>query len=71
MSEPKTWDVSMRGNRGTLQITVPIAVARALVAKGYDRAVLSLTEEGLLYKPYASEHQRRTSRSDSVELPFG
>ena len=61
------WDVSLKpagGTGGRIHIWVPMAVSRALVDAGFNRATLRVTPAGLLLIPYKSDNKKA-----QVELP--
>lgn len=57
MATEHEWDVGLRvANRsGTMEVTIPKPVARSLVERGYTRARITVTEEGILVAPYKGE----------------
>lgn len=64
------WDVSLSRiskDSGTIQVALPAIVARALLEKGYNRAEVTVTEDGILIMPYKSEGPKKDS---SIDLPF-
>lgn len=65
------WDVAItrtspRGN--TMQIAIPAAVGRSLLERGFNRATLTLTEEGILLVPFRSESVH-SGYGGKVDLP--
>jgi len=54
------------------RVTIPAPLAQAFFDKGYDRATLTLTDEGVLLKPYKSEEGAYDGRNtvELVTLPW-
>lgn len=55
--------------KGRVGLTMPAAIGRALIAKGYNRATVTLTDEGILLRPYVAEKNGRAGRQSDVALP--
>lgn len=73
MSE-RSWEVTFRaqGNRtDAMTVSVPAPIARALKEQGLWKAVLTISENGLLYKPFRADRpgRGRARESEKIELP--
>ncbi|RDI73332.1 hypothetical protein Gocc_2932 [Gaiella occulta] len=65
------WDVAMtpRKKGGPVQVVIPAPIARSLGERGYNRARVRLTGEGILYIPYRRDGVAESLRSRKVDLP--
>jgi hypothetical protein len=66
----KEWDVSLIGKnqQGTIAVAFPMVVSRALTSAGYNRAVVTVTDDGILVRPYVSS-RKSSRRGEEVQLP--
>jgi hypothetical protein len=62
------YDIALTGAPAFVQCRFPSVLARALAERGYNRATLTVTEEGLLLKPYRSDSPT-ASTPTIAELP--
>lgn len=64
------WDISItrQNKNGVRQISLPVSVSRALNDKGFNRAILRLTSDGILIVPYVG--RKKTPQKATVVLPF-
>lgn len=50
---PDSYDAGIyRHTKGAHMLVIPAPLARALTARGYTRATITVTPEGLLVRPY-------------------
>ena len=66
------WDLSLTRNKRSgkaFQVTIPVAIARELMARGYNRTKLRITPEGLLFTPYHSDDITDSRNASGVTLP--
>ncbi|MDQ3024021.1 MAG: hypothetical protein M3R04_06530 [bacterium] len=79
MNENKTvvggkeeWDVSItrpRKNGNSMQVVIPASIGVVLQERGFYRAKLTITEEGLLICPYKASPIGKGGKTKRVELP--
>jgi len=65
------WDTKLGNTRGKpnlSRVIFPVAISKTLVEREYDRVIITITEEGLLLKPYKSDLSSNY-RLDTAELP--
>lgn len=63
----KTWDIALspQANKpGQMIVRMPTELARALINQGYNRATVTLTDDGILLTPY-----QRVRDPGPLELP--
>lgn len=49
----RAWDVALNARKeGNVQVVIPAAIGQTLIERGYNRARLTVTEEGILLVPY-------------------
>lgn len=69
--DKQEWDVSVTQAKSSeiANTVVPAAIARALRAEGMNRARVTVTKDGILYRPYKGV-STRAARKLTVSLPF-
>ncbi len=68
----RTWDRAVTDDRlgHMCRISLPRPIATAMAAKGFNRVLVKLTDEGILLQPYAAETSRRgNDGKEVVDLP--
>ena len=61
------WDVALSGKAvGNVIVSIPTAIGRPLIERGYKRARLTVTEDGILLAPYKGG---KAPASTAVDLP--
>lgn len=66
----RTFDAALSRNgnsQNSMQLSIPGVLGASLIERGYNRATIEVTAEGLLVKPYHSETKTRTA--EKIELP--
>jgi hypothetical protein len=70
----QSWDTALSrrsqnpgGRQWLVQMVFPADLSRSLLKAGYNRARLTVTEEGILLLPYRGEGQQRLAQADLPE----
>ena len=51
------------------RVIFPAAISKVLIDRGYDRVIITVTEDGLLLKPYKCDDDNQTDRLQPAVLP--
>ena len=66
------WDTKLGntlGKKPMARVIFPSAISTVLIDRGYDRVTITVTEDGLLLKPYKCVDDSLTDRLHPAELP--
>lgn len=66
MRDDGTWDVAIR-KAGSKDYPI----GKALMAAGMWRATISITDEGILVRPYVGERSENDKGLPAIEIPSG
>lgn len=70
MSNQREWDIALPSTGNNKAASLPAAIGRVLNERGMHRAKLTITDDGLLIKPYVAERVRDgRPRGEFVVLP--
>lgn len=70
MSKGAEWEIAISYTKNTVRFVVPIAIGRRLKENGYNRARVTLREDGILFMPYKDSSRPGTRTMTRIDLPW-
>jgi hypothetical protein len=71
MRDTREFDVALTAHVTGMRIRFPAPVSKALAARGFNRATVAVTEEGILVRPYVSTVADASGSRVEIALPEG